>query len=106
MWNNFKLKSLQWLGGLFMEEGWDGKYVVSSGKVGFWLVLGSALYIWLSGHGNLQDGVALKDISPNHLTALLALMAYNFGKKGLDHIESIWGKKLSIETKTNEDGPG
>jgi len=97
IWESIKQKALQFLGGLIMEEGVDGKYTISLGRVSFWFVFVPALIIWISSQGNLEDGIAVKDISPNHLTILLTLIGYNFGKKAVDIAKKVWD---------NNDGPG
>ena len=96
-WEVFKGKTIQLFGSLFMEKDNTGKWKVSLGRVSFWLVFAPALYIWISGRGILNDGMAVTDISPNHLTMLLTLTAYNFGKKVSDTVKNVWG---------NGDGPG
>ena len=91
-WEKTKQKALQLLGGLLMEKNKDGIWTISLGRVSFWAVFVPALIIWISGNGLLSDGISLKDISPNHLTVLLTLAAYNFGKKLTDTVSDIWGK--------------
>ena len=103
-WECFKHKLIQFVGGLLMEKNDEGHYVASMGRIAFWAVLFPALHIWVSGHGMLEGGEAVKDISPNHLTVLLSLMAYNFGKKITDTVGKVMGKDTP-ETKP-EDGPG
>jgi len=85
-WMEVKLKLIQLLGGLFMERdeslGELGTYVVSLGKLAFWCVFVPALYIWLPGG----------EITSNHLTTLLTLLAYNFSKKAIGAAQSIFTK--------------
>lgn len=90
-WESFKQKAIQLFGGLFMEKK-DDKWTISLGRVSFWLVFLPALYVWLSGRGILNDGMAVKDIAPNHLTMLLTLAAYNFSKKAIKVVSDVWGK--------------
>jgi hypothetical protein len=96
-WENTKQKAIQLFGGLLMEKNSDGVWTISLGRVSFWLAFLPALVIWVSGNGALEEGVSLKDISPNHLTVLLTLAGYNFGKKVADTVKQVWG---------NNDGPG
>jgi len=85
------------LGVLLWKKNKDDVWVISLGRVSFWLAFIPALVIWVGGHGQLEDGMATTDISPNHLTTLLTLSAYNFGKKVADTVNKVWGKN---------DGPG
>jgi len=96
-WEAVKEKAIQLFGSLFMEQDSAGKWKISLGRVSFWLAFVPALYVWISGRGILDDGMAVTDISPNHLTMLLTLAAYNFGKKVSDTVKNVWG---------NGDGPG
>jgi len=100
-WDNFKHKLIQLLGSLVMEKD-DGIYTLSTGKVAFWLAFIPALYIWVSGHGILENGIATKDISENHLKVLMVLITYNFGKKMVGAMNNIWGK----DSDSPNDGPG
>ena len=97
IWENIKKKSIQLIGGLFMEKNAKGAWTISLGRVSFWLAFIPALVIWISGYGSLDDGISTKDISPNHLTILLTMITYNFGKKVAGTVSEIWGKS---------DGPG
>ena len=91
-WPNIKTKLIQLFGGLVMEKDSDsGLYVMSTGKLAFWILFLTALGIWISGGGKLTNGISLKDIPPNMLTALLSLMGYNFGKKLVGAAQSIFG---------------
>jgi len=106
-WNASKHKMLQFVGGLLMEKNDDGHYVASLGRIAFWAVLIPALHIWVAGHGMLEGGEALKDISPNHLTVLLSLLGYNMGKKITDTASKMVGREPTPEpVPNNEDGPG
>lgn len=91
-WEAIKKKAIQLIGGLIMEKNQDGIWTISLGRVSFWLAFAPAIFIWVSGGGILKEGVSLKDISPNHLTILLTLAGYNFGKKLTDTVKQIWGK--------------
>lgn len=91
-WESFKQKAIQLFGGLLMEKDSENMWTISLGRVSFWLAFLPALYIWLSGQGLLNDGMSVKDISPNHLTMLLTLAGYNFGKKIADTVKNVWGK--------------
>lgn len=91
-WEKVKQKIVQLAGGLIMEKNKDGIWTVSLGRVSWWFIFLPALFIWITGNGILSGGEALKDISPNHLTVLLTLAAYNFGKKSIDAIRNILGK--------------
>lgn len=96
-WDSFKEKVLQFFGGLIMEKK-DGKYVISIGRVAWWMAFLPAVAIWISSGGSLEAGEALKDISPNHFSILVVLAGYNFGKHATSAAEKIWAKK--------SDGPG
>ena len=100
-WEKVKQKSIQLIGGLLMEKNSDGVWTISLGRVSFWLAFVPALVIWVSASGTLEDGMSLKDISPNHLTVLLTLAAYNFSKKAMDTVKQVWGKNDG-----QSDGPG
>ena len=84
------------LSGLFMEQKGE-KWRASIGRVAFWCVLIPAVMIWVKAGGSLKDGMALSDISPNHLTVLLTLAGYNFGTKAVKVASDIFGK---------DEGPG
>jgi len=100
-WEGLKQKAIQLMGGLIMEKNVDGMWTISLGRASFWLAFVPALVIWIKGGGKLEAGMALKDISPNHLTVLLTLAGYNFGKKVADTVKQVWGK-----TDSESDGPG
>lgn len=95
-WKAFCRRAIQFVGGLFMERKDDGEWVISIGRVSWWLAFSPALYIWISSGGLLEEGNPMKDISPNHLTILMTLAGYNFGKKVADTVGKVWGG----------DGPG
>jgi hypothetical protein len=96
-WENVKQRAIQLFGGLLMEKNNQGMWTISLGRVSFWLAFIPALVIWISSQGLLNEGMATKDIAPNHLTILLTLAGYNFGKKVADTVNKVWGKN---------DGPG
>ena len=80
-----------------MERKGDDDYVISVGRVAWWLAFLPAVYIWVSGGGTLDAGEALKDISPNHFNILVVLAGYNYGKKVAYAATNIFSKG---------DGPG
>ena len=100
-WDAFKHKAIQLFGGLIMEKNDEGAYVISVGRVAFWMAFLPAVGIWLSSKGQLSAGEAIKDISPNHFNMLVILAGYNLGKKAIDTVKSMWGSKSDAE-----DGPG
>jgi len=75
-WENIKKRLIQLFGGLFMERKGD-IWAISVGRVSWWLAFTPALQIWI-----LKGGA--QDIASNHLTILLILAGYNFGKKVVD----------------------
>lgn len=50
----------------------EGEWVLSIGRTSWWAVFGVAMKILAAGNGS--------DITSNHLTILLILATYNFGK--------------------------
>lgn len=78
---------MKYCGPLFMEKDKNNVWRISIGRFSWWVSFLPALYIWISSLG--QD-----DIATGHLTVLMALTAYNFGKK------------LTSKTASNQDGPG
>lgn len=109
-WALVRRKVLQLLGGLIMEKNDDGLYVVSIGRVAWWMAFLPAIGIWIAGGGKLDAGDAVKDISPNHFNMLVLLAGYNFGKKLTDTVKALFGKKTDDaeepEEKGEADGPG
>jgi hypothetical protein len=99
-WESFKAKVLQFFGGLIMEKKGD-QYVVSIGRVAWWMAFIPAVSIWISSKGTLDAGKVIKDISPNHFNILVVLAGYNFGKRITDTAEKIWAKNAE-----ENDGPG
>lgn len=90
-WGNIKHKIIQLLGGLVMEKNDAGRYVISMGRVAFWMLLLPAIWTW-SGYGTYRDAEVMKDISPNHVTVLLWLLGYNLGKKGISVASNVFNK--------------
>jgi len=85
-----KEKLMRYFFALFFEYK-KGKWVISIGRISWWLAFSPALYIWI-------DSLGKQDITDHHLTVLLLLAGYNFGKKVVDGF---------IAKKTPEaDGPG
>ena len=80
-----KNKVLQLLGGLVMEKK-DDKWIVSMGRVSWWMVFIPAIVIWMSSGAALDDKDPMKDISPNHLSVIVMMAGYNFGKKVVDSV--------------------
>lgn len=95
-WDNFKDRAVRFSGALIMEKNNKDQWVISIGRISWWLAFTPALYIWLDNNGT-ADPELMKDITPNHLTILLTLAGYNFGKKVMDGVNKVWGKG---------DGPG
>ncbi|KKM23461.1 hypothetical protein LCGC14_1614960 [marine sediment metagenome] len=83
-------KCIKYFGALFMEKIEKDEWKVSIGRISWWIVFADAMYIWISSVGE-------KDITDHHLTVLLLLAGYNFGKKGLEVIKN---------KMTNNNGPG
>lgn len=99
-WADVKDKLTRFGGALIMEKNKKDEWVISIGRVSWWMAFLPALYIFIAafvGSGGVED-VVTKDITPNHLTILLTLAGYNFGKKVADTVKNVWGK--------GEDGPG
>lgn len=88
----WRQKLMRYAGALFFEKK-EGKWVISIGRISWWLAFSPALWIWIENMGG--D----KDITEHHLTVLLLLAGYNFGKKVVDGFAS---KKKESEA----DGPG
>ncbi len=84
-----KDKAMRLMFALFCERV-RGKWVVSVGRVSWWLSFIPALYIWLLCPG---EGV-VSDITDHHMTLLITLAAYNLGKHGL---EAMFKKKEEKE---------
>lgn len=77
---------------LIAEKGDDGEYSkVSIGRVSFWIVFGSALWMWLT-------GTATPDIPASMAQLLYVLLSYNLFKKGMD----IWRYKIQRDGMSSE----
>jgi len=105
-WKEFKKslqdKAMRFSGALVMEKNKQGEWVISIGRVSWWLAFVPALYIFIVAFAattNVTEAseIVARDITPNHLTILLTLAGYNFGKKIADTVQGVWGKG---------DGPG
>lgn len=101
-WSSIKEKMSRYVGALIMEKDKKDKWVISIGRVSWWLAFLPALYIFIaafmtSGTVEGATDIVTKDITPNHLTILLTLAGYNFGKKVAETVSNVWGKS---------DGPG
>lgn len=104
-WTNFKDKFARYGGALVMEKDKKDQWVISIGRVSWWLTFLPALYIFIAAFQASTDvkeaaDVVARDITPNHLTILLALAGYNFGKRVVDAAGKIFGKT------SGDDGPG
>jgi len=95
-WESMKDRAVRFAGALIMERNNKDQWVISIGRISWWMAFGPALYIWLVNNG-VTDPELIKDITPNHLTILLTLAGYNFGKKVMDGVAKVWGK---------DEGPG
>lgn len=90
-----KEKFMRYFGALLFEKK-EGKWIISIGRISWWLAFAPALYVWVDGMG--KPGVESVDITEHHLTVLLLLAGYNFGKK----ITEVISKKK----EETADGPG
>jgi glucose-6-phosphate-specific signal transduction histidine kinase len=83
--------------GLISED----EQTVSLGKAAFWVVLFISCGFWIK--------TDIKDFPPTLLTVLEVVMAYNFGKKGLDVITStvaaITSSKETVAAITTAKAP-
>jgi len=90
----FKEKFMRYFGALLFEKK-DKKWVISIGRISWWLAFSPALVVWIDNVGKpVADQM---DITAHHLTVLLLLAGYNFGKKVTEAI----AKKSAAS-----DGPG
>ena len=78
---------------LIYEKKSNGRWTLSIGRVSWWVAFLPAAYIWV-------DSMGKQDITPHHLTVLLLLAGYNFGKHGLEVLK----KKMAPAAVS--DGPG
>lgn len=102
LWASAKDKAMRFCAALIMEKDKKDRWTISIGRVSWWLAFLPALYIFIAAFAateNVTDAAELvsRDITPNHLTVLLTLAGYNFGKKIADTVNNVWGKG---------DGPG
>jgi hypothetical protein len=104
-WALVRRKTLQLLGGLIMEKNDEGLYVISIGRVAWWIAFLPAVGIWIASRGTLDAGTALKDISPNHYNILLVLAGYNMGKH-LTNVANNFISKKNNQASNDADGPG
>ncbi|MFA5024222.1 MAG: hypothetical protein WC523_04660 [Patescibacteria group bacterium] len=96
-WPEVKQKLIQLFGGLIMEQDEQGLYIMSLGKVSFWILFTMACAIWIASGGKIIDGNPVRDIPPNMLTVLLTLIGYNIGKKVITATKNILGKTATPE---------
>ncbi len=91
----------QYFGSLLMEpNGIAGRYVMSLGRVSLFAVLAQAMWQW-----NHLD----RDIVPGLKETLFALMAYNFGSKGIEVVKGgidAWKGAKAPEQPSDGPGPG
>lgn len=102
-WKSFKDKLVRYCGALVLEKDKKDEWVISTGKVSWWLSFLPALYIFIDAFLATKSitsagQIVNRDITPHHLTVLLTLATYNFGKKVADVVKS------AIDSKSN--GPG
>lgn len=103
-WENFKSKLIQLCGGLIMEKDEStGKYVVSLGRLAFWITFLPAIYIWIYGGGKLINGVDTRDIADNHLKILIIIMGYNFGTKITNVVKAVLSKGQSTDNMVTDE---
>lgn len=68
----------QYVGSLFMEQAPNGTNVMSLGRVSLAALLGQCMWQW-----RMLD----RDIVPGMQQTLFALLAYNFGSKGIQTVK-------------------
>lgn len=83
-WAKVKHWCWKYIGTLFMDSK-NGGQAMSLGRVSFLLVLCLALWMWSPLGGSLE-------IPETMSTALLTLMGYNLGSKGVHTVKEIFGK--------------
>lgn len=103
LWEDTKDKAMRFFAALIMERDKKDRWTISIGRVSWWLAFLPALYIFIAAFqstANVTEAAEMvsRDITPNHLTILLTLAGYNFGKKLSETAQNIWGK--------TKDGPG
>jgi len=95
-----KQRFMRYVGALFFEKKEGGKWTVSIGRISWWLAFAPALYVWID---NIDKPVAeIVDITGHHLSVLMVLAAYNFGK----HVKDAIASKITPPQPPVEDGPG
>lgn len=104
-WKDFQEGLMHYVGALVFEKDKYNSWTISIGRVSWWLAFTPALYIFIAAFAATKDitdaaEMVSRDITPNHLTILLTLAGYNFGKKIAETVNNVWGKS---EPK---DGPG
>ena len=102
-WAVIKDMFIRYCGALVLERDRKDRWVISTGKVAFWLAFLPALYIFIDAflatkNITTSGQMVSRDITPNHLTILLSLMGYNLSKKVADVAHKV------IDNKSN--GPG
>lgn len=93
-----KEKFMRLIGALLFEKK-ENKWTISVGRISWWLTFSPALYIWVDGMG--KPGIESLDITEHHLTVLLLLAGYNFGKRVVDAVANKAAAKPQ-----GGDGPG
>ena len=83
-------KIVDFFAGIIMEHDDDGSWTISLGRLAFWACFVPAVLIWAQ-NVIQPDITKLKDVTPNHLSLLMILLAYNLGKKLPGMIQSIRG---------------
>lgn len=104
-WKDLQEKAMRFAGALLCERDKNDRWTVSIGRVSWWLAFTPALYIFIAAFVATKDvtdatEMVSRDITPNHLTILLTLAGYNFGKKVAETVNKVWGKSEPT------DGPG
>lgn len=121
-WKSFKDKLLSLFGGLILEKKDDGKYIISLGRIAFWLSFVPALVIWWSGikystgTGIIQTNQTLLDLPPSLSNFLLTITGYNLTKHIGNTVSNVWGSNSVIKndvvsnpstnTASDEEGHG
>lgn len=108
---SIKDRFMRFAAALIMEKDKDGLWVISIGRVSWWLAFGPALYVFIAAfmattNVNEASEMISRDITPNHLTILLTLAAYNFGKKAIDTVEKVMTRNSQNSAPEPTDGPG
>jgi len=85
----FKEKFMRYFGALLFEKK-AGKWIISVGRISWWMAFSPALYVW-------ADSAGSQDITDHHMTVLIILAGYNMGKKVIEKLKN---------GNAQEDGPG